>query len=181
MMSVKEIIRKRVSQSNFSDQKIDLDVLTRLLDDSVHAPNHKMRQPWRFIILEGDGKENFRTKYLNELNDETKNLFEMKLNKVFSAPVIVAFLMKKNDNIHDDLEDMQAVAALIQNFLLMLTELNIGSHWKTPPYIETDTFKDILGVDTNEIIVALVMVGYPGKETPPKPRKSANSLTTFYR
>ncbi|MCR3906841.1 MAG: nitroreductase [Tenericutes bacterium] len=180
-MSVKEIIKKRVSQSNFSNRKIDVELLVNLLEDAVYAPNHKMRQPWRFIILEGIGKENFKKKYLGELKEEARNQFEIKFNKVFSAPSVVAFLMTKNDNIHDDLEDMQAVAALIQNFLLLLTELNIGSHWKTPPYIETDIFKDVLGVKTNEIVLGLVMVGYPEISVPSKPRKTAQSLTTIYR
>ena len=179
-MLVKEVIKKRVSNANFLDKKVDVNVLIELLEDSVYAPNHKMRQPWRFIVLEGLGKEKFQEKYLDELSEEAKQSYEKKVKNVFKAPAVVAFLMPKTDNLHDDLEDMQAVAALIQNFLLLLTEQNIGSHWKTPSFIETDLFKDLLGVSTNEIVIALVMVGYVEKDVPAKPRKSAKPITTIY-
>jgi len=179
-MSIKEIIRNRVSSNKFINTKVDSKDIIELLDYAVYAPNHKMREPWRFIILEGMGKINFIEKYMNEVKDEQRDVVKKTMEKVFLAPMVVAFIMPKNVNYADELEDLQAISTVIQNFLLLLEEEGYGSSWKTPKYIETDLFKEVLGLSTNEIIAGLIMVGFVESKNQPKPRKSAKDITTIY-
>ena len=56
----------------------------------------------------------------------------------------------------------------------------MGSFWKTPKYIETEKFKDVLGIRYDELVLGLVMVGYPQVKVEPKLRESAKLLTTIY-
>ena len=179
-MSLSKIIKTRVSNTNFNEKQVDSKLLIDLLDVAVYAPNHKMREPWRFIILQNDGKEKFVKKYLNALSNEQKDVFEPAVLKVFKAPTVLAFVMPTNQDLHDELEDMEAVATVIQNFMLLATEAGLATAWKTPKYIETDKFKEILDVNTDEIIIGLVMVGYSDFVRDPKPRKFAKDLTTIY-
>ena len=179
-MLLKEIIRNRVSSNKFTNTKVENNLIIELLDQAVYAPNHKMREPWRFIILEGDGKMNFIQKYLDEIHEEQKDEIKKTMEKVFQAPMVVAFVMPKNTDYSDELEDLQAISAVIQNFLLLLEEQGLGSFWKTPKYIESDLFKEVLGLNTNEIIAGLIMVGYVLSKNPPKPRKKAKDITTIY-
>lgn len=179
-MSVKNIIKNRVSTKKYTNEWVNPKKLIELLSIAVYAPNHKMRQPWRFIIIEGSGKDKFLNNYLALFKDNVRDEQQNLLSKVMEAPAIVAILMEKNPSLSDELEDLQACAALIQNFLLLLEEEKMASHWKTPKYIETDKFKDALGVKCNELVVGLVMVGYPLIKAEPKIRKSADSLTTIY-
>lgn len=180
-MNLSQIIKKRVSNSNFNEKKVDPQLLIKLLDTAVYAPNHKMREPWRFIILQEQGKEAFVEKYLNSLSVEQKEKYEPAILKVFKAPTVLAFIMPTNPSLHDELEDMEAVATVIQNYLLLATEAGLATSWKTPQYIETDKFKELLGLDLGEMIIGLVMTGYSDFVRDPKPRKSANSLTTIYK
>ncbi len=177
---LKDIIRNRVSSNKFTSTKVETDHIIELLDYSVYAPNHKMREPWRFIILEGSGKANFLKNYLNEVKEEQKDDIKKNMEKVFQAPMVVTFVMPKNTDYADELEDLQAISAVIQNFLLLLEEQGYGSFWKTPKYIESDLFKEILGLNTNEIIAGLIMVGYVESKNQPKPRKKAKDITTIY-
>ena len=179
-MILKEIIKNRVSSNKFTTAKVNVNDIIELLDYSVYAPNHKMREPWRFIILEGDGKLKFTQKYLNEVKEEQKDEIKKTMEKVFQAPMVVTFVMPKNDNYADELEDLQAISAVIQNFLLLLEDQGYGSFWKTPKYIESDMFKEILGLNTNEIIAGLIMVGHIDSKNQPKPRKKAKDITTIY-
>ncbi len=180
-MSLSQIIKSRVSNSNFNDKQVDPKLLINLLDIAVYAPNHKMREPWRFIILQDEGKVAFVKKYLDALNEELREKYEAAVHKVFKAPTILAFVMPTNPNLHDELEDMEAVATVTQNFLLLATEAGLATSWKTPQYIETDTFKEHLGLSLGEIVIALVMTGYSDTGRDPKPRKSASSITTIYK
>jgi nitroreductase len=179
-MLLKDIIKNRVSTNKFTNNKVDSNLIIELLDYAVYAPNHKMREPWRFIILEGDGKLKFIDRYINEMNIEQKEESKKTIEKVFQAPMVVAFVMPKNVDYSDELEDLQAISTVIQNFLLLLEDQGIGSFWKTPKYIETDLFKEVLGLDTNEIVAGLIMVGYTDSKNQPKPRKKAKSITTIY-
>lgn len=180
-MNLSQIIKSRVSNSNFNAKEVDSQLLINLLDIAVYAPNHKMREPWRFIILQNEGKDTFVEKYLIALNEEKKNRFEPSIRKIFQAPTILAFVMPTNSNLHDELEDMEAVATVIQNFMLLATEAGLATSWKTPQYSETDIFKEQLGLTSSEIIIGLVMIGYSDTIRDPKLRKSANSLTTLYK
>ncbi|MBU1142687.1 MAG: nitroreductase [Firmicutes bacterium] len=179
-MLLNEIIRNRVSSNKFTNTKVENNLIIELLDQAVYAPNHKMREPWRFIILEGNGKLNFIQKYLDEIHEEQKDEIKKTMEKVFQAPMVVAFVMPKNSDYSDELEDLQAISAVIQNFLLLLEEQGLGSFWKTPKYIESDLFKEVLGLNTNEIIAGLIMVGYAQSKNLPKPRKKAKDITTIY-
>lgn len=179
-MLLNEIIRNRVSSNKFTNTKVENNLIIELLDQAVYAPNHKMREPWRFIILEGNGKLNFIQKYLDEIHEEQKDEIKKTMEKVFQAPMVVAFVMPKNSDYSAELEDLQAISAVIQNFLLLLEEQGLGSFWKTPKYIESDLFKEVLGLNTNEIIAGLIMVGYAQSKNLPKPRKKAKDITTIY-
>lgn len=179
-MSINDVIKNRVSTTKFTSEWVNPEKLIDLLDVAVYAPNHKMRQPWRFIILEGIGKEKLIKTYLEYFKESEREEKRDLISKVMNAPAVVAVIMKKNSIFADELEDMQACAALIQNFLLLLEDQKMGSFWKTPKYIESDKFKDALSVQWDEIVLGLVMVGYPQIKIEPKPRKSARSLTTIY-
>ncbi len=179
-MAIKETIISRVSTNKFKNEWVNPEKLIDLLETAVYAPNHKMRQPWRFIILEGEGKDRFVKNYISLFKEHDRETELNNVMKIMSAPVVVAFIMKKNPVFSDEIEDLQATAALIQNFLLLLEEQKMGSFWKTPKYIESDKFKDSLDLFYDELVVGLVMVGYPLVKMEPKQRKSARSLTTIY-
>jgi len=147
----------------------------------VYAPNHKMREPWRFILLEGKEKYAFSHQYLDALNEDVRIKTEPSVSKIFSAPLLVIVVMPKNRNFRDEIEDMEANAALIQNYMLLATEEGLATAWKTPLFSETDLFKEMIGVTSDEIIIGLIMTGYSDERIEAKPRKSAASLTTLYK
>ena len=48
---VTEAIRARRSIKDFTDEPIDRETVESLLELAVLAPNHRMTQPWRFVVL----------------------------------------------------------------------------------------------------------------------------------
>jgi nitroreductase len=180
LMSIKNTLKNRVSTTKFTKDNVNPKTIIDLLDFAVYAPNHKMREPWRFIILEGEGKTTFVSKYISSFKEIEQSDQQALIHKAFQAPLVLAIVMPKNPDFRDELEDLQACAALIENFLLLLTEEGLSGAWKTPMYIESDRFKDILGLSSQEIVVGLIMVGYPEQIPNPKSRKSARDLTTIY-
>lgn len=180
-MNLETIIKSRVSQKSYLDKKIDRDLILKLLNVAVFAPNHKLRQPWRFIIIEGDGKATLQERYTQKLEPEAKEKVDIAFAKMFKAPMIIAFIMPTSLDFNIEFEDIQANASLIQNFLLLAENEGLSTHWKTPAFIKTDRFKEILHVADNEMIAGFIMVGYADKKAKTKPRKAAQELTTIYK
>src|SRR5918992_2485896 len=50
-MTVMNAIRERRSHKRFTDTPIAQDDIKTLLEAAVLAPNHKMTQPWGFVVL----------------------------------------------------------------------------------------------------------------------------------
>jgi nitroreductase len=180
-VKLEDIIIKRVSHAKFNEKEVDVDFLIQLLESAVYTPNHKMREPWRFIILDSLGKKQFLKDYLTHIPKEDTEATQTLLNKLFIAPIILVMVMKKEPNIRDEKEDLLAMGALTQNFLLLLTSYGISSFWKTPNYIDHDVFKTMLGLTTDEIVTGMIMIGYPLNTLAPKTRKLARSKTIIYR
>ncbi|AUD65268.1 hypothetical protein BK011_06050 [Tenericutes bacterium MZ-XQ] len=180
-MSLSDLIKTRVSQKSYLTKKVDPLVLEEILDVSVFAPNHKMREPWNFVILDGENKDKFRQKYLERLPKDQQEDVGKKLDKIFAAPTIVAFIMPISLDYDDEIEDIQANSMLVQNFLLLANERGLSTHVKTPLFIKTDLFKDVLQIKDNEIVTCLVMVGYADQKNAPKRRTPAKDLIRYYK
>jgi len=68
------------------------------------------------------------------------------------------------------LEDYAAACASIQNLLLSLHSEGLGSKWATGPVIRTRAFRDLIGCEEDDMVVGLIMVGWP-KRLPRMPRR----------
>ncbi len=59
------------------------------------------------------------------------------------------------------LEDYASTCASIQNLLLSLHSEGYGCKWATGPVIRTRSFRDLLRCRSDEMVVGLIMVGWP--------------------
>lgn len=179
-MNISELIKTRVSQKTYLPKKVEDALIEELLDVSVYAPNHKMREPWRFIIIKDENRNVFKNRYLDQLPKDQVEAVEKKLDKIFSAPTVIAFIMPLTLDYDDEIEDLQANAMLVENFLLLANERGLATHVKTPLLIKTDLFKSVLNLESREIVSCLVMIGYADKKNVAKRRTPAKELTSYY-
>lgn len=63
------------------------------------------------------------------------------------------------------LEDYAASCASIQNLLLSLHSEGLGSKWATGPVIRTLAFRELVKCDPDEMVVGLIFIGWPKRET----------------
>ena len=59
------------------------------------------------------------------------------------------------------LEDYASACASVQNLLLSLHADGLGSKWATGPVIRTRAFRDLIGCEQKDMVVGLIMVGWP--------------------
>ena len=177
---VEHVIRSRRTIKKFKQDAISIETLQEILETAVWAPNHKMREPWRFIAFVDEGKQQL----INALKEEKlqgrmpRPMKPEKEAQLMAVPAFVAVVMNVDPRPVIFEEDYAAVAALIQNFQLAAWEKGIGTLWSTDQSIYAPFFHEAIGVERGEKVVAILHVGYP--EVTPKPRERtalANKLT----
>lgn len=185
-MTIADTIRSRRSIRSFNAQPVSTDLIVELINDAVWAPNHGMREPWRFILAErAEAKEHVASLMLESVqNMKLMKLMPGKLqqalkNKISRMPAHLIVVMKNEKDPHKQEEDYAAVSCVIQNFQLLAWEQGLGMIWSTMEYIHSPIFCEGLSVKSDERIVGVLHMGYFDKTPKPKPRTSAEQKLTL--
>ena len=163
------IIRERRAVKNrYTDKEVTEETVLALLNDAIWAPTHGMRQPWRFIFVNQNQKENFSKKIASTYPEERQENREDYLNEPNAHLIVIMEepeLQKQWD------ENYGATASMIQNFWLLAWEQELGVVWKTNPHIYDPKVKELLNVGDNEKIVGFIHLGYFDEQPIKKDRK----------
>ena len=55
-MDVLQAIRSRQSINRVKQDPVPKELIEQVLESAVHAPNHKITEPWRFHVFTGKGR-----------------------------------------------------------------------------------------------------------------------------
>ncbi|MEI7027772.1 nitroreductase family protein [Paenibacillus sp. y28] len=181
-MELSQLIKERRSVHVFQDRPVSLDLVKELLDTSVWVPNHRMTQPWRFVILHGEGKARLepvaRSKNGRFAGDPEKQ--DQLVKKLMSIPLYLAVIMKEDPNPATREEDYASASCIIHNFSLLAWEQGLGLVWETYGIMYQEQFREAFGVKPGEKIVGVLHVGYPDKIPAAQPRiPAADRLTVI--
>lgn len=163
LKTIQSIIKERRSVSKFKDLPFSTDMIIELLNVAIWAPNHKLSEPWRFILVQGEGKKRLANAVLDSFTAENKEKIGEKTynNLVNNVPVHLVVVVREDENPVRREEDYAATASLIQNFQLAAWEQGIGMVWKTSGYTKSAQFREALQIEANERVVGLLQMGYP--------------------
>lgn len=168
-----QLIKERRSIRKFKSDKVSNEVLEELLEVATYAPNHRLTQPWRFIIYKDEGSKVFANIMAETMANGPKKISPEEVRvKCESIPAHILVVINEEANYYKREEDYAATCALIQNFQLAAWERGLGVLWKTDAFIDAPTFRNGLGVKPGEKVAALLQVGYP--EIVPKVVERAN-------
>lgn len=178
MSSVAAIIKERRSIKQFKSDPLPAGLLEELLEVAVWAPNHRMREPWRFIAFQGDGTRFLAEAVLPFLEKTIPDplIVSKRKEALENIPLTLLVVMPEDEKQWERDEDLAAVAALVQNLQLAAWEKGVGTSWKTPRYIAEPEFLDKVGVKANEKIIAMLYLGYPQNVPTARPRKNPSQL-----
>ncbi|WP_339252094.1 nitroreductase [Sporosarcina sp. FSL W8-0480] len=183
-LSVRDAIVNRRSIKNFNGQPVDLENINEILDDARWAPNHGLRNPWRFIVAANKEYVKFQDVLKEYGVPKWKELSEEELErkmKNFRAPGAVVFVIVKEDvRQKERLEDYAAASMLIQNAMLLAWDKGIGSCWKTPVFLDNPKFRDELGVKQGERIISMLQFGYYDDYPKNRTRTPLEDIVTYY-
>jgi nitroreductase len=189
-LDVNQAIETRRSVGRVRQDPVPRELIERILESAVHAPNHKITEPWRFHVFSGKGRGELAraraelAKIQAEEEGEEEELAAGRISrerkKAFRAPVVIAVISKGGRDEVETLENYAACAAGIQNMQLTAHSLGLATIWRTGPVAYHPYMRDFFGLEDGDRIVAYLYLGYPDVEERPRRREPASSRTVWH-
>ena len=184
-MNVQEAIRERRSIKRFTEREVAREEIERLLDAAVHAPNHRMTEPWRFYVLGPDARRAYGAalgarKAKRVEDPDAARAVEAKVAEEHgSLPAMIAVAMTLHEDPEIREEDYAATFMAVQNLALAAHAVGLGTHIKSGAVMDDPAARAAAGVPEGERIVATIHLGHPADVPAPKARKDARELTRW--
>ena len=191
-------IYDRRSIRKFRDKPISQKDIIDIIQSGIKAPSSKNRQPWKFVVIQGNAKKEminvFRQGIEREENDNAllpqskQHIASAKhtIDIITEAPVIIFAVNSLGKSIMEELTteeriseicNIQSISAAIQNMLLAATEKGIGSLWICDIYFAYPELCKWLNSDGQ--LIAAIAFGYPNEFPKERPRKKIDDVVEW--
>jgi nitroreductase len=175
--SVSAVIQGRRTIKQFRSDPVPEETLWRILDAARWAPNHRLTEPWRIAIIGTQSREALADALAN-LTASSQDLSVMAKakedarQKVMSSPVLLAITCRLTGNPSQQVEDLAAVCAAVQNLQLAAWGEGVGTHWNTGKVTRLSETSALLELsERNEQLVGFLYLGYPSQVPEPPKRR----------
>lgn len=190
-MNTLEAIAERRSIRKFKSDPISDESLQAILNAAIQAPSGKNRQPWRFIVVKDEKRQEMVNIMRTEVEKvkakgESSGSAEWTVNVMEQAPITVfifnpdgidPWMPETVEQRFFEVVDTQSIGAAIQNMLLAATELKIGSLWICDIFVAYRELRHWLGEKGQ--MIAAVSFGVADSTPPARPRKLFNEVVRY--
>lgn len=152
-------IFKRRSIRKYLDSDVSDEMVEEILKAGMAAPSAGDEQPWQFVVVR------------NKSTMLEFPKFHQYAQMLKEAPVAIIVCGDLNRQAYEGFW-IQDCSAAIQNMLLQITEMGLGSVWVGiyPDERRVEKTKELLDLPENIVPVAVLPIGVPGEFKPPTNR-----------
>lgn len=184
-MDVFDAIRGRRSIKRFAPRVLGREEIERLLDGAVLAPNHKMTEPWGFLVLGAETKREYaearaRQKVAKVTGNTARAAVRGKVvDETMAVPAVIAVTSYLAEDPLVREEDFAATYMAIENLLIAATASGLGTHLRTGKLLDDAELRAALGVGRGERLIAIIYLGEPADMPAAKRRAPAAQKTRW--
>ncbi|MEM3126726.1 MAG: nitroreductase family protein [Candidatus Woesearchaeota archaeon] len=167
MKSFLEVLKTRKSSRRFTDKKVPMSLIKKVLELATYAPTPCNHQLWDFVVVT---KKEIKKKLVNEAAASTI---------ILRAPVVIVV---SYDGWHYK-EAVQSGALAVENMHLAANYFSLGG-LAMNSYGSDKKIKKILGMPESHVICCFFLLGYQTKEEKMEPlvkRRDLNEVIHFNR
>jgi len=190
-MNTMKAIESRRSIRKFKNEPVPQEIVRQIVEAAILAPSGKNKQPWRFVVVQGESREEMvrlmrgGIAKMKESGEETGSS-EWTAGIMEQAPVTIfvfhpdgvrPWLARSTDQNFSEVVDVQSTGAAIQNMLLAAQELGVGSLWICDVFYAYEELCDWLG--EKGAMIAAVSLGYAEEAPGPRPRKEFDDVVRW--
>jgi nitroreductase len=177
--AIEEIIRaRRTSMLVDHNRPVDYAIIEELCALASWAPNHKRTWPWRFAVLTGDARSRLGTVVADAMaaHGDDPARVEKARTKYERTPTIVIVGSIAGETETRTVENRDATAVAVQNFMLGATARRLATYWGSCPRGANEPVAQLCGFDSGTAIVSMLYVGWATStvSAPPRPEPIIN-------
>jgi len=176
----KAIYSRRDVRSNFTSERIDDQVLMRILKAGHHAPSVGFSQPWNFILVKNiETREKIKESFENEKARSSKLIEDPRRSKYLSYKL--EGILESSINVCVTYDPTKSgpfvigrtsipetgtfsVCCAVQNIWLAARTEGIGVGWVS--ILSNETLRDVLNIPDHVVPVAYLCLGHVSKFEP---------------
>jgi len=174
--------RRSASAATLRAPAPDKAQLRDLLRLAVRVPDHGKLNPWRFIVLEGDGKARFADA-LEQIAETAPDSEKRKgaLFKLKIPPMAVVVVSRYIEGKIPEWEQRMSSAAVCNTLLIAALAMGFGANWITDWYAYDEEAAALLGLGAGEKVSGFVYLGTPDEAPQERVRPDVNALVSRWR
>ncbi len=181
-VAVFDAIRDRRSVGRVRPERPPMAMIEAIIEAATWAPNHRLTEPWRFIVLAGEARHALgEVMAQSQAERRADDLTAARAAaKALRAPVIIAIAVEPAIGPKVvEIEEITAGAAATQNLLLAAHALGLAAIWRTGDPTYDPAVKAFLALSPTASLLAFVYVGYPDAPPPSRSRRPIAEVTTW--
>ena len=191
-------ITDRRSIRKYKDIPLEEEKINDILRAALLAPSAKNRQPWKFIVYQGEAKKRLVAAMETGIKREQSGITDLPgfayglpdaahtLEIMKAAPVLVVVLNTNGGTFYEEIGaeqrivescDSLSIGATVENMLLRATEHGVCSLWIANScfaYIEL-----VQEIGTKDQLTGVVALGYGDEAPAPRPRKAWDDVVEY--
>jgi nitroreductase len=186
-MTAYETLISRRTIYAFKPDPVPDDAIRRALEAGRWAPNHKLTNPTRFVVIGPQTRAAIgrvsggitRMKSRDVTPERVAELVAQAENKIAANPALIAVMVRRSpDDAFREREDYAAACCALHNVVLALWSEGIGAQWGTGAVIRHAETLAILGADpATEEAIGFLKIGYP-QEVPAARRPDLETMVS---
>jgi len=156
--------RRSVFPPSFNGEEVPDSEIELMLEAATWAPNHKMTEPWRFVVIRGKARERLGQFMIEEYRRNTspdkilaKKVAKLESNPTRASAIIALCMQRDAAESVPEWEELAALSCAIQNMWLAASALGVGGYWSSPGLMKN--LGPFLGLKA-EICYGLFYLGY---------------------
>ncbi len=183
-MDLIEAIFSRRSVRNYKNEKVPKEIINKLLEIATQAPSSSNSQPWTFAVIQNptllksysDKAKKLLLKLMGDNPDPQgyrSKLSSPDFNTFYNASTLIIIYANS-----DRLQSTGDCSMAAQNLMLAAHSYGLGTCWIgfSTPLVNSDEFKQELGIPLTYKAVAPVILGYPDVSLSTIPKKPPEVL-----
>ena len=194
---IKEIENRR-SIRKYKRHEISKEIIEDIIYSATLAPSAKNRQPWKFIVYQGEEKSKLvdvmhqgikSEKIIHKLMPEWAFAIpdaENTVRVMEEAPCLIAVLNTNQKTPFDSIEDEKriveicdslSIGAAIENMILTATSYGLGTLWIANTCFSYNELIDF--IETDSQLTGIVAIGFANAAPAKRPRKPLTDIVEY--
>ncbi|MEI6199491.1 MAG: nitroreductase family protein [Actinomycetota bacterium] len=175
------IVARRSNLLIDASREVDSVIVDRIVNAAQWAPNHKRTWPLRVAVISGDSRRLLGDTIADAMavhgDDEMK--VAKTRGKFMRSPIIIVVAAAEGATTNETEENKYAVAAGVQNMLLMAESFGLAALWGSPAKGANDAITALCSMDHTDHVMGIVYLGWPTQTiaAPQRPEIDVTHLT----